>query len=361
METTMIEAIDLTTMFSDYDFDFFGKNDNTFWTALPAVPDIENDRVASSRGINPVVQTFFEGPEKCECCINWVEKQPVEMPESEKERYEGAAICLYRRKDHEKKGSRVGGLIAMTDDRLVLQSQVLIDLVRPHLAKFGFLVNKTGEAEFSAPFKELYFSYGAIFEHKERLPPSSDEGRYLALLTEVMTSLLLDTTSTVTQLISKQSIDYRHLWTLFPKNVVVYWKKGHHDMLGQVYKSDIIYSDHQSSTVGPHKQLRTKRTEIGLRVWWRYIAFDGVNFGLLEKDVLVRPFEGDKLIKSLPIYPIGFHPQADITKRLCERGGRVLDFQDSVHCEYEGTAEEALGDYSVHVSYRLFCSVGQIR
>ena len=56
----------------------------------PDVPNVQVEHKAI--GDEALVQTFYEGPEKCDCCINWVEKEPKEVPRHVKEKYNQAAI-----------------------------------------------------------------------------------------------------------------------------------------------------------------------------------------------------------------------------------------------------------------------------
>jgi len=46
---------------------------------LPRIPGLERkERIV---GGDALIQTFYEGPQKCDCCINWVEREPKEVPE----------------------------------------------------------------------------------------------------------------------------------------------------------------------------------------------------------------------------------------------------------------------------------------
>jgi len=66
---------------------------------------------------------------------------------------------------------------------------------------------------------------------------------------------------------------------------------------------------------------------------------------------LIEIFEGEKRITKLDIYPVGFYPEREqLEKRLITRGSMVLDYQNSVHSEYGGSADMLLENHSILVS-----------
>ena len=68
---------------------------NSSFLTLPYIPEVESQN--QTLGTNPHIQTFFEGPKKCDCCPNWIEKLSTELPEVAKERYDQASVKM---KDH---------------------------------------------------------------------------------------------------------------------------------------------------------------------------------------------------------------------------------------------------------------------
>jgi len=109
---------------SDYDYslDIFGT---------PQIPHFDFDQRVL--GGQSAVQYFYEGPKKCKCCINWVEKEPVEIPQAAKDKYDSAAIHVYKAKDHDKNSAVFGGVTATHYQSIQIQSQIISDLIRPIL------------------------------------------------------------------------------------------------------------------------------------------------------------------------------------------------------------------------------------
>lgn len=87
---------------------------------LSPIPGLERkERIV---GGDALVQTFYEGPKKCECCINWVEREPKEVPEIVKDRYDKAAIQVFKSEDHRSPSARLGGLAPMKTRYIEIQS-----------------------------------------------------------------------------------------------------------------------------------------------------------------------------------------------------------------------------------------------
>lgn len=320
-------------------------NDAAFYPymfmGVPAVPQIPREHDAVVMGSEPVIQTFYEGPEKCDCCINWIEKQPVQPPEIELERYNRAAICVYRCKDHEKEAARIGGLIALRYNRIKVQSQLLMDLIRPTLKAAGAAVPDNGHAEFAHPFKDLYFSYGKLMRLSEYHQEHSDEFKLLRLLEEVMKSTFADLSASVTLFRSKGTINYECLWTLFPKGMIAYRKSYGTEMLLRVTGTERVGITVQNN-MKENRGAKDRKINLGLRIWYEQIGFDGSNFGAKKSFIRINSFEEERKITSLDIFPVGFHPDKNLLRNFTERGRKILSLQSVVHCGYEGSAGFAL-------------------
>ncbi len=176
-------------------------------------------------GAVPMIQTFYEGPPKCDCCSNWIEKAPVQLPEDAKERYDGASIRVFKTKDHDSHLARIGGLVAVKDDTIELQGKLLVNFLRPILAEVGFIPPLKTKIIFKAPFRELYFAYGKIVQAATTLDDTSDVRRHVGVLLTTIGEIFADTVKQVTDLLSRQFITFEYLWTLFPKHAMVYLKE----------------------------------------------------------------------------------------------------------------------------------------
>ena len=288
----------------------------------PAVPSISYEY--QDLGANPIVQTFYEGPSKCKCCTNWIEKPPLQLPEAAKERYDEASIRLYKKIDHNSHSARVGGIVAMRDHVLELQGHLLISFVRPFLTEVGFLAPQKDKIEFKAPFRELYFAYPKIKHAGLRLPSMSDLHRHINVLVDTIDEIFSGTVKQLADLLSRATITFELLWTLFPKDQLVFRSDPRYRHAFQVAETEYHNASLKDATY--------------FRIKCRSCMFDGTNFGYTYSQANVCKFDGVRRISSLNIYPLGFHSNRNLGNEYLLRGQKVIDVQDMTYCNYNGPA-----------------------
>ncbi|PWW77821.1 hypothetical protein C7212DRAFT_342460 [Tuber magnatum] len=67
------------------------------------------------------------------------------------------------------------------------------------------------------------------------------------------------------------------------------------------------------------------------------IDFDGLHLGGVQKQIEIRPYEGEKPVTSLPVYPLKFLPDLEKAReRLLDRGKSFLEMLGVSHKYYEG-------------------------
>ena len=72
----------------------------------------------------------------------------------------------------------------------------------------------------------------------------------------------------------------------------------------------------------------------------QYVQFDGSIFGMTRTSLYINHFDGARSISDLSVYPISFHPDLNLEKRLAERERKTLDFQGICYREYSGVGRE---------------------
>lgn len=283
---------------------------------LPPVPFL--DWELPEIGDEPLVQTFFEGPTKCNCCVNWVEKPPKEIPIASQEKYQKAAIRIYKCKGHHAqdangpKPSVVGGLTTSVKiTSIEIQSPIIRREISPILAAGGREVLNTETIKISQPFQELYFAHSQINDILKNQTDGTKEQEHMQVMVDVMDEIFSEVIPEVSSLHNEKKITEKYLWTLFPKGITIYFRgKGGEDRLCEAM------------------------SVVGKSVKCRFLDSDGTTFGWREMTLQAPPFIGIKKILSLEFYPIGFHADKDLEKTLAGRGLRVLKYQDVVHCQY---------------------------
>lgn len=287
-------------------------------TTVPQAPQVE--RAKKTIGQEAEIQNLYEGPRKCKCCINWVEKPPTQVPDESAEKYSRAAITIYRSKDHEANEKTVGGLTALTIDSIKIQSPYLIAAIAPLMEDIGMPIANKEVLGYRAPFKELYFMHPKILDLARQVENDSDEGQHLNVLINVLNEVFGEIGPEIAQLHADKTITCVHLWTLFPKGILVYARINDQDRIFEVV-SVVHYSGCH------HWTMRL-----------RYVQFNGIEFGFTITKLAIHDFPGTQKITDLPVYPLGFHGDSDLKTRLAQRGEQVLAFQDTSNHEYDGVA-----------------------
>ncbi|KAF2131248.1 hypothetical protein P153DRAFT_286100, partial [Dothidotthia symphoricarpi CBS 119687] len=118
----------------------------------PVLPSLESKD--DQKGNNATIQKFYEGRPTCKCCINWVEKQPEQVPEEAQEKYDGVAIRVYHGKDHSKE--TLGGLKTISPLWLLIQSPIILKALEPIFQKIGRVGTAKGSVMVNAPFSDLF-------------------------------------------------------------------------------------------------------------------------------------------------------------------------------------------------------------
>jgi len=295
---------------------------------VPQVAEVER-RVLSE---DSLVQTFYEGPkkpnDKREDTINWVEKEPTQVPKAVQDRYDQAAIRIYKTKDRSREKT-FGGVTAMKVDFIQIQSLLIVDAIESILADVGLRPPDKSKVRIDRPFKELYFAYPSIKALAQRQNPHTDLATHLSVLLKVTKELLSETSKAVSALQTKREISYEHLWTIFPKDIIVYSRQDGQDRLYQVV------------------EINRSPSSIACR----YVRFDGTIFGMARTSLFIGHYDGAKSISDLSVYPIGFHSDQALEKRLAERGRQVLDFQDICYREYSGVGKAECYDDNGEVQH----------
>ena len=297
----------------------FGFNYDLQAITVPVVPQVAE---LEHRFLNQdtLVKTFYEGPKKSkdpeDKTINWVEKEPAQVPEAVEDRYNQAAIRVYKKKDRSAEKT-FGGVTAMRVEFIKIQSVLLIAAIESILVDVGLRPADNSTVTIDRPFKELYFAYPSISALAQRQHPHTDLGNHLNVLLKVMDELLSEMSQAISRLQTRKEISHEYLWTLFPKDIIVYSRVDDQDRLYQV------------TGISRYSEL----------VACQFVRFDGTTFGMSRTTLYISHFTGARPISELSVYPIGFHPDANLERRLAERGRQVLDYQDVCYREYSGVGK----------------------
>lgn len=103
-------------------------------------------------GMSCEAKSLYEGPRKCECCINWVDKTAEEVEEAKvltTKVHGDAAVLTRQRNGH-------GGEDPFMLHSVVIQSPLLKRTLQKVLKDYPGVSPELDEVEFEAPFEPLF-------------------------------------------------------------------------------------------------------------------------------------------------------------------------------------------------------------
>jgi hypothetical protein len=281
-----------------------------------AKQDVE---VEIPRGADPVVKTFYEGDRsRGDGQYEWAEYPPRQMSRKQALKADRVAIKLYKVKDTDK--PVISGRFELRNHMLELQNPALISALKPILKNQEVFLDASEIARFVSPFRCLYFCADEIAQ----LQKTTEEPvlkQQLTLLLHVMGSIFGNVKSQVKQLQDSGLMTYKNAWIYYPKDSMVYMPGKDTERIFKVVNT----------------RYETKPALMVVKA--QEIQFDGKSFAWTPIEFKIAPWTGNKPIKDVKIYPLEFHPEADVVReRILERGRKVLDYQGLSYCKYTGVA-----------------------
>ena len=252
-------------------------------------------------GTDPTVKPFYEDPEeRGHGGMNWIEKQPTQVPPAAKKTYEGFAIQIYKVKDRSDSGT-YGGLTAMTLHSIKIQSPYITGIIRPFLADLGEVKSDKESIKMYPPYHELFFAHSKIVDATHHLVAESEllTAQHLDQLVKLMDELFGTTIMELGGLLVKKIISFEYVWTLFPRGIMVYSNVDGQDRIFQVLNTESVLG--------------------GMAVDCRSVQFDGQCFGTMTRRLLIPRFADNCSVSDLDGYPLNFHPEPGLEERLIER------------------------------------------
>ncbi|KAM0330094.1 hypothetical protein ACHAQA_004265 [Verticillium albo-atrum] len=229
-----------------------------------------------------LVKDLYEGPRKCQCCINWVDECPehVVVPifdEPEKEVDDGPPIIVRRRVNP----GEANTLVSI--DCVEICHLRTRDVLFRVFNMYDDLVFGIKHMVFRAPFHPFFWHW-ARFEEAVAEEEDAETRKVLVALRAIVKRELAEAFAITKELTSHGVISSRYLWTLFAPGSLVYAREDHVDRLYVVEAFDLEF--YQSV------------------LHLRYVDWNGRRFGTASKAVMLYNFYGTRRITTLPAFPI---------------------------------------------------------
>lgn len=272
---------------------------------------------ASAEGSELTIQTLYEGPSKCKCCINWVEEYPddLRMDIEQQNQTKQKALVVRMRKNHSEGKS-------LTLDSVLIQSQSLKSTLARVFDGYQGITPNLKKLVFRAPFHPFYYRWENFTQVlNDQKANDTSASSYTQLLYDVLDAELRDVRGEIADLLGNGVITYELLWSLFEPGERVIAKIG-------VHWQFFVTKDSGLNKDGI------------FQVQGKYIDWDGSEFGYADATMQVCPFAGTRPVTELEVYPARFHTAIeDAESKVIARGKRFRDLRGFHHMAYSGTVQ----------------------
>ena len=265
-------------------------------------------------GVEDNVKKLYEGPQKCSCCINWVEEYPDNLRENllaTNEVKQHAIVTKYMR-NH--KGDKP--LVLHSID---IQSSILKVVLEEVFEGYSGITTGLDNLSFAAPFQ-------AFFRRLDRLEEGSrnrEDPKALyqtKLVYEIINNELKESVEIFKDLVAHKVITFEYLWALFTPGEMIRTEKDRIFLLKD--------ADYGKSG--------------GFTLWVRFIDWDGTQFGYDRATISIPKFDGTRPITDLEGYPASFDPGLDGVKAtLVMKGKKFEELQGFHYMAHRGMVVEA--------------------
>lgn len=280
---------------------------------------------------------LFEGPSKCDCCINWVKEQPDDI----KENLEGTdevkqhAVLVRKKKSHQKYSHE-----PLEIDSVVVNSPVIRAALERIFSDYPAIDIETEDWTFQAPFQPFFHYWDEIKGLTES--EDSEISLHLKVLYEVLLPVLEEPLRLSKNLISHGLISFDLLWTLFRSGQSIYCSSSHQG--DTEYLLVLESSKYKAGAPGEEPSYSLACT---------MVDWDGKSFGLEKTRSRIKQFDGSKRITELSAYPLEVAEDSETIKsRLYERGLRFERYAGIKYVAYSGIANR-LQKYGNIVDYEV--------
>lgn len=203
--------------------------------------------------------------------------------------------------------------------RLEIQSTILRQAFKEIVQGFTSISLEQDPIVIAEPFSDLYFNRDRI---QKAIKEATDDGlkKELELLEVFRKSYMEKTITAIEASLTEGRISAEDLWSLFPVGSEIILQNR------EAPEMTVIWCVVVKSCF---KQIRDGQQEKQPPVWLitaEFTSFDGKQFLKVERSFGIGGFQGAKVIRALPAYPLDLHPQKEeLRQTLVERGKKYAE------------------------------------
>lgn len=280
---------------------------------IPQQENVPHDECDDAGG-SPLVQTLYEGPRKCGCCINWVDYLPLDADDPSQDVEDELPLVLRHSVTRGEDTSRVSlHSIEVRDPaaRAVLFPVFQgLDGLNPSI---NYLV-------FHAPFKPFFYRWAEFCDAVDSCAAPGTKA-ILEKLRDVVKAQLAEAFAIRDELVSNGVISYPYLWTIFQPGEIICGDDG------PAGGRRFYYLEELSAWSFPRQETE---------VFAQHVEYSFGGFGLVESNFFIPHFQGTRPITELVVYPARFVPDSAAARQAAVSRGRKFAALAGVHCKEYG-------------------------
>ncbi|KAK2617020.1 hypothetical protein QQS21_000111 [Conoideocrella luteorostrata] len=261
------------------------------------------------------VQTLYEGPAKCDCCINWVDVYPDDLKSSIEQEAETKkkALVIRLSKNHNE-----GRPLALNS--IVVQNQQIKELLGQVFHGYKGITPNLKKLVLRAPFRPFFHRWSLFKDLVDEQKASNDvTASFSQLLYRILDLELRETMDEIEDLCGNGVITFGLLWALFQPGIRLYSSIDGQDRFFLLESGEYVRGS-------PFFLITAK-----------YVDWDGERFGFATARLSIGAFEGTMNINELNVYPTVYHKsEQEVASALKRRGKSFRGLRGMHYRAYAG-------------------------
>ena len=253
-------------------------------------------------GMSCVAKSLYEGPSKCECCINWVDKTTEEVEEAKAmttNLHGDAAVLTRQRNGH-------GGEDPFMMHSVVIQSPLLKKTLQKVLKSYPGVSPELNDLSFDAPFVPLFHRWDELIE-AGRNENSTETRKHIKVLREVLEPEFAKARNTLHECRVHGVIKFESLWVIFRPGELIYCTVDGQECIAKLREGSYVKSPLSG--------------KLNFELQCEVVDFDGSMFGYGLEHIQLGQYRGTAHTKDLAAMPLDMlSSKLNVKARLVERG-----------------------------------------
>ena len=253
-------------------------------------------------GMSCVAKSLYEGPSKCECCINWIDRTAEEVEEAKAmttDLHGDAAVIVRQRNGH-------GGEDPFMMHSVVIQSPLLKGTLEKVLKSYPGVSPELSDLSFEAPFVPLFHRWDELLA-AGRDESSTETRKHIKVLCDVLEPEFAKARNTLQECRVHGVITFESLWVIFKPGELIYCTIDGQECIAKLKEASYV------------KAPLTGKLNFELQC--EVVDFDGSMFGYGLEYIQLGQYQGTAHVKDFAAMPLEvLSSKLNVKARLVERG-----------------------------------------